>query len=110
MCIILQNFKRSPNPHLCSNFQENNRFKTHACNCLIIFFSRLVESILVFAISMYLLERNKDYCIVLPEQFIVISLTTNTQLRFHCISLHQPTVSAEVIRKQVRVMTVRNTA
>ena len=37
MCIIiiLQNVKRSPNPHLCSNFQENKRFKTYACNCLI---------------------------------------------------------------------------
>jgi len=35
MCIILQNIKRCPNPHLCSNFQENKRFKTNACNCLI---------------------------------------------------------------------------
>jgi len=35
MCIILQNVKRSPNQHLCSNFQENKRFKTYACNCLI---------------------------------------------------------------------------
>jgi len=30
--------------------------------------------------------------VLLPEQFIVISLITNTQLRFYCISLHQPTV------------------
>ena len=35
MCIILQNVRKSPNPHLCSNFQENERFKTYACNCLI---------------------------------------------------------------------------
>jgi len=35
MCIILQNVQRSPNPHLCSNFQENKRFKTYDCNCLI---------------------------------------------------------------------------
>jgi len=35
MCIILQNVKRSPNQHLCSDFQENKIFKTHACNCLI---------------------------------------------------------------------------
>jgi len=51
--------------------------------------------------------------VLLPEQFIVISLVTNTQLGyyvFHCISLQQPTVSDEVFRKQVRVMTVRNTA
>ena len=35
MCIILENVKRSPNPHVCSNFQENKIFKTYACNCLI---------------------------------------------------------------------------
>jgi len=35
MCIILQNVNRSPNPHLCSNFEDNKRFKTYACNCLI---------------------------------------------------------------------------
>jgi len=57
MCIILQNVKRSPNPHLCLNFQEKNRFKTYACNCLI----------------------------SSPEQFIVISLRTDTQLRFSLI-------------------------
>jgi len=35
MCIILQNVKISPNPHLCSNFQENKIFKIYACNNLI---------------------------------------------------------------------------
>ena len=35
VCIILQNVKRSPNPNLCSNFQENKRLYTYACNCLI---------------------------------------------------------------------------
>jgi len=34
MCIILQNVKRSPIPHFRSNFQENKRFKTYACNSL----------------------------------------------------------------------------
>ena len=57
MCILLQNIKRYPNPHLCSNFQEKYRFKTYACNCFI----------------------------TSPEQFIVISFRTNTQLHF---SLH----------------------
>jgi len=51
--------------------------------------------------------------VLVPEHFIVISLRTYTQLRF---SLHfttttyKCTVSVEVFRKQVRVMTVRNTA
>jgi len=35
MCIILQKVKISPNPHLWSDFQENKRFKTYACNCYI---------------------------------------------------------------------------
>jgi len=34
MWIILKNVKRSPNQHFRSNFQENKRFKTYACNCL----------------------------------------------------------------------------
>jgi len=47
--------------------------------------------------------------VLLPEQFIVISLITNTQLRFS-LNFTPPTGSVEVFRKQVIVMTVRNTA